>query len=147
MLRLATKLSLVGMLLTAMVAPLATTHASAASMSHKPWFGSRWFGFGDPWFRCHERHHGSQGRRHAAQPRDLQQAHTAQGKTSVKPISARTQLEPKGKTPPDLVTTAQSTVGLSPPKSKSTQEQVAAATEVAERTTVRLWQIRLTMSD
>jgi hypothetical protein len=53
------------------------------------------------------------------------------------PPSLRTQLEPKSKAAADLGTIGQSTVGLSPSsKSRTMQEQVAAATEVAERMTV-----------
>jgi hypothetical protein len=49
----------------------------------------------------------------------------------------RTQLEPKSKAAADLGTIEQTTVGLSPNiKSRTMQEQVAAATEVAERMTV-----------
>jgi hypothetical protein len=52
------------------------------------------------------------------------------------PPSLRTQLEPKGKAAAaDLGTIGQSMVALSP-KSRTMQEQVAAATEVAERITV-----------
>ncbi len=53
------------------------------------------------------------------------------------PPSLRTQLEPKSKAAADLGTLGQSTVVLSPnSKSRTLQEQVAAATEVAERMTV-----------
>jgi hypothetical protein len=53
------------------------------------------------------------------------------------PPSLRTQLEPKSKADADLGTKGQPTVGLSPnSKSRTMQEQVAAATEVAERMTV-----------
>ncbi|MGY8668829.1 hypothetical protein Q3C01_41585 [Bradyrhizobium sp. UFLA05-109] len=53
------------------------------------------------------------------------------------PPSLRTRLEPKSKAAADLGTIGQSTVVLSPnSKSRTLQEQVAAATEVAERMTV-----------
>jgi hypothetical protein len=52
------------------------------------------------------------------------------------PPSLRTQLESKSKAAADLGTIGQSTVALSPTKSRTLQEQVAAATEVAERMTV-----------
>ncbi|WP_284260196.1 hypothetical protein [Bradyrhizobium iriomotense] len=52
------------------------------------------------------------------------------------PPSLRTQLEPKSKADADLGTIGQPTVGLSQnSKSRTMQEQVAAATEVAERIT------------
>jgi hypothetical protein len=52
------------------------------------------------------------------------------------PPSLRTQLEPKSKAAADFGTEGQSTVVLPPTKSRTLQEQVAAATEVAERMTV-----------
>ena len=53
------------------------------------------------------------------------------------PPSLRTQLEPKSEAVADLGTTGQATAVLSPNvKSRTLQEQVAAATEVAERMTV-----------
>ncbi|WFU44036.1 hypothetical protein QA640_17255 [Bradyrhizobium sp. CB82] len=52
------------------------------------------------------------------------------------PPSLRTQLEPKSKADADLGTIGQPTVGLFPnSKSRTMKEQVAAATEVAERMT------------
>jgi len=53
------------------------------------------------------------------------------------PTSLRTQLEPKSEAAADLGTTGLATVVLAPNvKSRTLQEQVAAATEVAERMTV-----------
>jgi len=122
------KLSLVGTFLIAPIAAPATTQVSVTSTSQKPWFGSRWFGFGDAWFRFQPRH-GSQAWRQATQPSDFQQAHNPQRKTSVK-------REPKSKSAADLGAVEQSTAGLSPISKSRTMQEVAAATEVAERTTV-----------
>ena len=109
---------------------------------HQPWFSSHWFGFGDAWFgsalfgRYHARapHRGLPVRTQTTQMRDSQNAQ--QINTPVKPVSSRAQLEPKTKAAADIGTTEQSTTGLSSNyKGITVQEQVAAATEVAERMT------------
>ena len=112
---------------------------------HQPWFSSRWFGFGDSWFgsavfgRYHARasHRGLPVRTQTTHMRDSRRPHNAQRiNTSVKPASLRTQLEPKSKAAADVGTTGQPTAGQSSNyKGRTVQEQVAAATEVAERMT------------
>jgi hypothetical protein len=107
--------------------------------SRQPWSGGGWFGrsaFG--WFHERTPGHGWHVRRHATHLRDVRRAHNAQRiNASVKPVSLTRQLEPKSKAAADFGTIGQRTVGLSPnySKSRTMQEQVAAATEVAERMT------------
>jgi hypothetical protein len=125
--RLLTKLFLAGWLMGPIGPPaitLAVAHAGEGRTSHKPWFGSHWFGFGEAWFgsgafgrfQVRAPHHGSKVRRQVTQPR---------------------QLEPKSKAAAELDTIGQSTTGLSPTStSRTMQDQVAAAIEVAERMTV-----------
>jgi hypothetical protein len=69
--------------------------------------------------------------------RNVHRAHNAQRiNASVKPVSLRRQLEPKSKAAADSGTIEPRTVGLSShSKGRTMQEQVAAATEVAERMT------------
>jgi hypothetical protein len=76
-------------------------------------------------------------RRHETQLRNVHRAHNAQRiNASVKPVSLKRQLEPKSEAAAHSATTVQLTVGLSPnSKGRTMQEQVAAATEVAERMT------------
>ena len=68
---------------------------------------------------------------------DSYRTHNAQRiNTSIKPVSSRTQAEPKSKAAADVPTTGQSTVGLSSTyKERTVHDQVAAATEVTERMT------------
>jgi len=137
--RLVIKLSLVGTLLMAQISPPLITHALAASgagirvrTSHTPWFGSRWFGFGDAWFgiAASGRHYAPRRDRHvdSQATRNFHRTHNAPQITSVKPRSL--------KAVADLRTTGQPPAGLpSNYKAKTVQEQVAAAIEVVERMT------------